>query len=135
MVMIKPDFSEAPKLPPGFYRAKIVSCTSKISQNKVPYLDWKFETISNDPATNRRWVFMSTTYNGKGALRLRDMVRAAIDPSYDQGPFDSDLLMGKEVMITVERVQNKDGSENPYPQVMDITPVDGAFEDFGGFGP
>ena len=124
MAIINPDFTELPKLPAGHYRARIVGCKPGVSQNGTPYMTWKFETVTNNAVTNRRWVFLSTTFKGQGAQLLKQMVRAAYDPSYEQGPIDTTHLMNREVMITVERITNRDGSEQKYPQVMDISPVD-----------
>jgi hypothetical protein len=130
--MITPDFSENPKLPPGTYPARVISCELKTSKTGSSYLNWKFETETRDNATNRKWVYLGTALTGKGAQMLKTIVRATINPGYEGGAIDTDKCVGCAVMITIDKQYNPDGTESQYPLVMDVKADPDSFDGFEG---
>lgn len=123
--LVTPDFVEQ-KLEPGTYLAKIVSCEHKKSKTGTPYLNWKFETIGSMP--DHQWVYAGTGLTGKGAQILKALIQAAFDPKYESGPIDTDILINCEVMITVEKNFNPDGSESPYLRISKFEKPSDSFE-------
>jgi hypothetical protein len=129
--IVNPDFSEGPKLQPGSYSAKIIGCEQKQSRQGSPYLNWKFETQTHDRATDRQWIFLATTFSGKGAQLLKSLVKAAKYPAYEGGPINTDELIGSLVTLTVDRNYNQDGSESHFPRVIEIATA--SHDDFDAF--
>lgn len=131
--LVTPDFTERSPLLPGVYKAKIISCEQKTSQKGTPYLNWKFETQTENPATDRQWVYLSTTFSGKGAQIIKSLVKATVYPGYESGPVNTDELVSCMLKIHVDKSFNPDGTEGKYPQVVDVEPVDReAFDGFDG---
>lgn len=118
--VVNPNYEERAPLPPGIYKARIIGCEFKTSKKGSDYLNWKFETITQNPATDRQWIYMVTTYSGKGALLFRELVRAAKFPSYENGPINTDDLLGSIVTLHCEKGLNQDGTESPYLKVMEV---------------
>ncbi len=126
MPLIQPNYdeSEVHRLPAGRYLARILSCeqrTGKESGN--PYLAWKLETVSGEPAKHGQWLYYNTPISGAGVFRLKELASAAI-ANYDGGPFDTDLAVGREVMIDV--IYKPDSK---YASVDAVTPAP-AFDKF-----
>lgn len=135
MPVITPDFADRPKLAPGIYPARVIGCEMKQSKSGSPYLNWKFETETSNPANNRQWVYTGTALVGKGAQLLKKIICATLDPAYESGPIDTDQCIGCEVKIQVDRALNADGSESPFLMVLDVQPrrlveQPGAFAEF-----
>lgn len=117
MAKVTPDFNER-SLPPGTYRARILSCEMKQSKKGTNYLNWKLETI--DEEYPNQWIYMMTGMTGKGAQKFKELVQAAYDPSYEGGEIDTDLLLNCEILITIDRGLNQDGTESKYMQVLSV---------------
>lgn len=109
-------------LPPGTYLARILTCEEKVSKTSGnSYLNWKFETISENPAWHKRWVYMATVYNKKGAERFAELARAVFGPSYNGGSVDTATMLGKQVCLQLGKDIQADGSEGKYMRVEAIT--------------
>lgn len=118
MPIVTPDFeNNRPKLVPGPYRARILSCEQKTSKQGASYLNWKLETIDGG---HRNWVYLSTTLNGKGAEMLKKLVQCTINSTYGFGAVNTDEMIGKTLIVHVDRNYNQDGSESPFPRVVDL---------------
>lgn len=127
--IVEPNYEESPPLNPGTYRCKIISCEQKVSKSSGNnYLNWKLDTGGS-------WVYLMTGLSGKGAQKLKELIRAAKYPSYESGAIDTNDLLGCFVMAKLEKQYNQDGTESKYLSVTEIHPDSGpAFnEDDVGF--
>jgi len=122
--IIEPDFTERQTtLNPGKYRATIKKCEVKTGkQSGNPYLAWVFETDMD-----KVWVYLNTTYSGKGAQMFREVIRAAVQPAYENGPIDTDTCIGKSVIISI------DTDPNPQAKYPLVTKVERDEESFDAF--
>lgn len=132
MPIITPDFSEASEsspVPAGVYKARITGVEEKStgpnSKNPgSPYLNWKltiFGAEGDFARQNNRILFMMTMLSGGGAGRLKDLAKAALGSVPE--PFDTDLLMGKEIEVVVAERFNQDGTPSNFPDVKKVMPV------------
>jgi hypothetical protein len=102
----------------------------KTSQEKqTPYLNWKFETETDDPKTNKQWVYLNHALSGKGAQILKELVRAARNAEYQTGPVNTDDLIGCVVEVQVEFGINRDGTQSKYLNVVGVSPLE-SFDNF-----
>ncbi len=124
MPIVDPDKFESTNnaLPPGSYQARILEVTQKTSKKNNEYLNWKFETVSDDPSKNKRWVYDTTMFNGFGIDKFRNYVRCAFDETYTGGPIDTELLVGCLLTIEVDKAFNEDGTESAFPKVVNFGP-------------
>lgn len=120
--IIEPDFSERPPLQPGKYRAIIKKCEVKTSQKGNTYLGWVFEAEPDNT-----WVYLNTTYSGRGAQIFKEVIRAAVQPAYEGGPVDTDTCIGKSVLISVDRDPNP---QQKYPIVTKIEADPDSFDSY-----
>lgn len=110
--LITPDFSEVKdNVGPGTYSVRVTDCALKEYSTGTKYLNWKLETFDEaDSKNNGRTIFHKTPIAGKAAFLLQDFYKAAMKQELE-GSFDPNMLMGKEVSITV--VDGKDREGNP----------------------
>lgn len=123
MPLITPDFTEVGQpIKPGVYNARIKDCESKQSQKGSTYLNWKLE-LFGDPDVNNRVVFLSTPITGKGAFRLQELYKAAMQEELDaKAPkFDTDSLIGREVNVTLVEGKDQEGNTRPFPDVKAVS--------------
>lgn len=124
--IVEPDFSERPPLSPGQYRATIKKCEVKTAKGSGnPYLSWVFETD-----VDRQWVYLNTTYSGKGAQMFRNVIRASLAPTYESGPVDTDQCIGKSVLIQVDYDRSPNASK--WPIVLDVKADEETFDAYEG---
>src|SRR3954464_7955429 len=97
MALLNPDFSEEVKPPsPGIYRARVISAEQRLSKTSGdPMLNWKIEVAGHGQNFT---VWHNTMLSGKGVSFLRRFIQA-IDPSYDGGQIDTDVLIGKTLTV------------------------------------
>ena len=111
MALITPDFTEVQdNVTPGTYRVRIADATTGVWEAKddrpaTHFVNWRLETFGeSEPKNNGRSIFVRTALTGKGAFRLRDLYSAAMAQELN-GAFDTDMLMGKELEVTVQQNQ------------------------------
>jgi len=126
---VTPSFEEPQDLAPGKYRAQIIGCEQKTSKKGNAYLNWKFEEQST-----HAWVYLMTGLSGRGAQMLKQLVQSAGWKHYQDGPINTDELMGRILTIQVDRLMNPDGTPGKYLQIIDVGPDEGTgqgdFDDF-----
>jgi len=59
---------------------------------------------------------------GKGAFGIKDLYRAAMKEELT-GAFDTDMLLGKEVKLTLAAGMQQDGTPSRYPEVKSVTGI------------
>src|SRR3990167_4475074 len=119
MPNISPDYTEAEALHPGSYICQIISSEVKKSQKGNPYVNWKLKTMPGGVI-----IFHSTPIAGRGAGMLKHFIHCAGDTSYEDGPYDTDILNGVYVSVTVYKNIKPDGTESPYPKVTKVEACD-----------
>jgi hypothetical protein len=111
MPIITPSFEE---IKPGKHICEIDSVEIKRSQAGNEYLSWrlieeKFRSV----------FYYSTPISGRGAGMFKHLVHSAGEISYQEGPFNTDLLVGRRLECDVDyeeyngRTQLKVKSVNP----------------------
>ena len=127
MALITADLSEVSSpLEPGTYKARVMSSTVKESQAGKPYVKWQLETWGSDVKShNGRTVYYNTPVTGGGAFRLADLYVAAMKTVLpkDNPAFDTDMLVGKEVEITLIEGKDMNGEPSKYPEVKTVKPI------------
>lgn len=118
--LISPDFSEAVEfspLPKGNYKVRITDCQTKQTKAGDTRLMWKLQTFGqSDPALNNRTITFGTMISGKGAGFLKQLIRAATGEE-PTGSFNTDALLGREVLATVVEGKDQDGNPSSFPEV------------------
>lgn len=127
--LITPDFSETKdRVEAGVYKVRVVG--SKVDQwagkdGKPPtvYIGWTLETFGEvEEKNNGRKIFHNTPINGPGAFRLKDFYKAAMGEEC-AGAFDREMLLSKEVEITVVDGKDKQGALTGYTEIKAVKPI------------
>lgn len=122
-MLIQPDFTEMKEfapIAPGTYSARIVDCEVKDSKAGNQYANWKLELFGT-PDVNNRVVFHSTPFKGGWVTKLAELYKAATGQEIDKKKaFDTDMLIGKEVKVTLAEGRTKDGEVSQYPDVKSV---------------
>ena len=128
---ITPDFSEAVEsasgepIPNGVYRTRITDSVVKESKRGQKYISWKLNIVGADGELARwnNWpVYHSTMLEGKGAGMLKQFYKAALGEE-PTGAFDTEMLLGKEVVVAVEQGFAADGTPYKFPNVKSVQAV------------
>lgn len=115
MPMIQPDLSDVGPIEAGTYKARIDSVTPGISKAGNPKLDIQFSISTGGEKPKVRKVGMP--YSGAGAFGFAALLRACnmdeLANAYQskdavKPPFDTDSLVGQELMVTVEAAMYND---------------------------
>jgi hypothetical protein len=124
MALITPDFSEVTEsqpIQPGTYPARIIADEVGNSKAGNPMVKWTL-SLFGDPAWNNRQIFHRTPTTGKGAFRLQEIYKAAMNEPLAKGMnFDTAQLIGREVTVTLQQGTDQDGNPSKYPEVKAIT--------------
>jgi hypothetical protein len=125
MALVKPNLEEEARepIPAGIYVVRVLGSEMKTSQKGNDYLNWKLSIDQPKTRFHGRWVFLSTTLSGKGAQKLRDLVRATCNPDYNGGEFDTDDVKGFPFQVRLSPGLKQDGSESDFPNVDEILPL------------
>ena len=129
-MLISPDLSEAAEstsepIPPGVYKVRIEDVELKNAKSGANYLRWKTRIFGAEGELARfnNWpVFYNTMTSGKGAGMLKNLYRSATGEDLT-GQFDATTLYAKEVLFTLARGKNQDGSPTDWPEVKAVKPV------------
>lgn len=129
MAIIVPDFSETQdQVEAGSYSCRIVEGVleewpAKDDRGPLPYVKWTLETFNEtDSKNNGRRILHKTPIVGKGAFRLQLFYKAAMGQDLG-GEFDSEMLLGKELKVTVVDGMDKQGNPTGYPEVKAVAPL------------
>ena len=129
MALITPDFSEVKdSVGAGTYKVRIVDAKMDEWQGKngkpdTKFINWSLETFDEaDEKNNGRKIFHKTPIQGGGAFRLRDLYKAAVKQEL-AGEFDTEMLLGKELVVTVIDGATKDGTPTGYTEVKAVKPL------------
>lgn len=113
-MFIKPDFSEVlekAKLQDGEYPVRIVAAEMKKDKNGADYIMWKLAVFGceGDLAKFNNWTinYMSPI-SGMHAYKLQNLAKA-VGVEMNEG-FDTDMLMGKELKVSVVVPMKEDGT-------------------------
>lgn len=124
-MLVKPDFSEvAAEITAGTYRGRIRKGEVKAWADGKAYVNWEIETVgSPEPKDNGRRIFHKTAVSGRGAFMLQKFYRAATGQPLT-GAFDTEQLVGKEVILELVDGVNRTTSEpTGYVEVKNVRPV------------
>lgn len=128
-MLVTPNLSEIQEnVGPGSYKCRIVDAKFDEWQGKegrpnTPYINWRMETFGEEDAKNNgRAIFHKTPTAGKGAFRLRDFYKAAIKQELS-GDFDTEMLFGRELLVTVVDGTDKEGNPSGYTEVKAVRPI------------
>lgn len=126
MGLVTPDFSEVSErepLKPGTYSARVTGLEPVESKAGKPMLKWTWEVFgSEEQGVNGRIIFDRTMLSGPGAFRTQKSYAAVMKEKLS-GSFDTEMLLGKEALLTVATGKNQDGSDSNYPEVKDIKSI------------
>lgn len=128
-MQITPDFSEAVEgtsdpIPPGVYKTRVTGVEQKTSKADNQYLKVKLTIFGaeGDAAKYNNWpVFTNLMTTGKGAGRLKDFLKAA--GLNTAGAFDTDALLGKEVVAVLVEGKMQDGTPSQWPEVKSVKAI------------
>lgn len=125
MALVVPSFEELADITPGNYKARITGAevtTAKTSG--APMVVWKLEVFgSENKGQNGQVITHRTMLSGKGAFGIKDLYKAAMKEEL-KGQFDTDMLLGKEVLLTMAPGRPQaDGSPSKYPEVKSVTGI------------
>jgi len=123
-MLVTPNFDElSGSLEPGTYNARIIAGEVTESKAGNPMIKWTMEVFGHkDPKMNGLTIFDRTMISGKGAFRLQDLYRAAMKEEL-KGAFDTDMLLGKEIKITLVQGTQQDGTPSKYPEVKTVSGI------------
>ena len=123
-INIVPNYDDAVEftpLPAGTYKARIVDCKEWQSKAANPMAKWTLKTFGSETKNhNDQNIWHNTPLTGKGAGILKQFIRAATGEEPVPGPFNSDILMGRTVKVTVVEGLKQDGSKSGYAEVKAI---------------
>lgn len=122
--LVTPDFSEVSgTLKPGNYSARIIGAEVTESKQGNPMIKWTYEVFgSEEKGVNGKYVFDRTMLSGPGAFRLQNLYTAAMGQKLE-GAFDTDMLLGKEIKLTLAEGKTQDGSPSNYPEVKSVSGI------------
>lgn len=109
MPMIQPDLTDVGPIEAGTYKARIDSATPGVSKAGNAKLDIQFSIFTGGEKPKVRKVGMP--YTGAGAFtfagllracNMDDLANAYMSKDAAHPPFDSDALVGQELMVVIE---------------------------------
>lgn len=110
MALIKPDLSEIKEdVAPGEYHVRVTGAelgewAGKEGKPPTKFVKWQLETVNEAEAKNNgRRIWHATPYTGGGAFRLSNFFKAATGEALTaESSFDTEMIMGRELMVTVD---------------------------------
>lgn len=124
-MLLVPDFSEvSDQVTPGTYCTRVTGAKPGEWSTGTKYINWELETFAEeDQKNNGRKIFHKTPIAGKGAFRLQQFYKAAMKQDIGPKGFDTEMLLGKEVKVTVVDGTTKDGNASGYTEVKAVSPL------------
>lgn len=125
--LVTPDFSEvADQVTAGTYKARITGAKFgewNTDRGTTKFVNWEMETFGEaEEKNNGRRIFHKTPINGKGAFRLQQFYKAAMKSDL-AGAFDTEMLLGKELQVTVVDGTDKEGNATGYTDIKAVKPL------------
>lgn len=124
-MLIQPNFDEVQdEVTPGPYKVRVKKSEVKEWPNGGQYINWQLETFGEtDPKNNGRSIFYKTSTSGKGAFMLQRFYRAATGEAL-KGHFDTEQLMGREVVVEViEGINRQTQEPTGYNEIKTVKPI------------
>jgi hypothetical protein len=122
--LVTPDLSEEIKpIEPGIYSARITSGEVKVSKRGQNMIKWTFSLFGREDVFGRT-VTMHTMLSGPTISKLKQLYKAATGEDLPNGDFDTDILLGKEVTLVLDKGKNQDGQESKYLDVKSVSPIE-----------
>lgn len=128
-MLVMPDLSNVKEnVTPGTYKVRITGSKCGEWNNDrgtTRWVNWEMQTFGEDEAKNNgRYIFHRTPIEGGAAFKFRDFYKAATKAEYKAGTqFDTEQLLGKELVVTVDDGVNKEGSPTGYAEVKAVKPI------------
>ena len=123
MPVITPSFEE---IRPGKHICQIDSAELKRSQAGNEYLSWRLIEEKN------RFVFYySTPICGRGAGMFKHLVHSAGEKSYQEGPFNTDLIKGQRLECDIDFEEYNGRTQLKVKNVNSCQSDFDSFKDFG----
>lgn len=126
---ISPDFSEAQDIgtpfPEATFKTRITGCEQKTSKAGATYLSWTLDVFGADgefSTYNNRKIWLNTMISGPGAGILKSFVKAALKTTEVPKNFDTDTLLGKELLVTT-KPSFYEGQERSNPEIKKMMPL------------
>jgi hypothetical protein len=96
---------------------------SKTGGAPTQFVKWVLETFGEREAKNNgRRIFHTTPINGRGAFRCTQFYKAAMKEEL-KGPFDTQMLFGKALSVTIVDGTDKEGNATGYTEVKAVKPL------------
>lgn len=123
-MLVTPSFDEvADQIIPGTYKVIVKKGELKSYQTGTKYINWELETFGeSQPKNNGRRIFHTTPIEGKGAFLLQQMYYASVGEPLT-GPFDTEMLAGKQIAVDVVQDTDREGNPTGYTAVKKVKPV------------
>ncbi len=120
MPLVTPDFTgTSDEVGPGTYKVRVTGAKMderEKDDKKIPLVVWTMDTFGEaEEKNNGRKVWYRTDLSGEWAKKLKSFYKAATGEELD-GPFDTDMLMGKELQVTL-------AERNNYIEVKSVSPL------------
>lgn len=113
MALVQPDFSSVREdVGTGTYSVRITGAemdkwAGKDGKPDTQFIKWEMETFNeSEPKNNGRKIWERTPISGGGAFKLKNLYKAAIGEELGSDGFDTDMLLGKELQVTVGEGRN-----------------------------
>jgi hypothetical protein len=118
MPILKPQYLG---LAIGSYPMKAISFDVKKSKTGNEYVDWIMISLSQDKYKDLT-ISHYTPLEGKGSVYLKNFLMS-INDNYDGEDFSPEEYLNKPVMVKVDYRKLRDGKKGPFPQVVDVSPI------------
>ena len=124
MSLVTPSFTDVKdELSAGIYHARVTKVEVGEWKTGTKYLATTLETMNEDDAKNNgRRTLYRVPIEGKGAFLLQKFYRALTGEALTGG-FDTEQLLGKEVIITLADGKDKEGNPTGYTEVAAVKSV------------
>ena len=131
MAEIIPDFTEAfdndTPIVDGTYNVRVVGSEQKVSKKGGQYISWNLNIFGAEgdfSKFNNRSLYHTTMLAGPGAGMLKQFWKAATGEVPETGvALDTDVLMGKELAVTLTGGFMPDGTVSRWPNVKSVSAI------------
>lgn len=125
--LVTPDFTDIQdNVKAGSYKVRITGAKFgewNTDKGTTRFVNWEMETFGEEEEKNNgRKIFHKTPINGKGAFRLQQFYKAAMKTDL-AGAFDTEMLLSKELQVTVIDGVDKEGNPTGYTDIKAVKPL------------